>query len=126
MYFKQPFPCYNEAMADENSRLVYSTDREIQRDGRNAGKAASVNLPRARQKVTVRLERKGRGGKTVTIIEGLRMSEKEREFLLRNLKSSLGTGGTAKDTSLEIQGDHREMIMAELESMGHKPKRSGF
>jgi translation initiation factor 1 len=112
-------------MTDEKSVLVYSTDREIQRKGRNAGEAVSVSASRVKQKITVRLERKGRGGKTVTVIEGLRMPGKERELLLQKLKSGLGTGGTVKDTSLEIQGDHLDMIMAELESMGHRPKRSG-
>jgi translation initiation factor 1 len=77
------------------------------------------------QKVTVRLERKGRGGKSVTIIDGLQMRQKEREALLKQLKTKLGTGGTVKDASLEIQGDHRDALMAELGKMGYTAKRSG-
>jgi translation initiation factor 1 len=77
------------------------------------------------QKVTVRLERKGRGGKSVTVIDGLQMRQKEREALLKQLKTKLGTGGTVKDASLEIQGDHRDALMAELGKMGYTAKRSG-
>lgn len=75
--------------------------------------------------MTIRLERKGRGGKSVAVIEGLQMPQKERDELLKQLKARLGTGGTVKDTSLEIQGDHRDALMAALEKMGYTPKRSG-
>ena len=77
------------------------------------------------QRVIIRLDRKGRGGKSVTIIEGLRMPQKKMEELLRQLKARLGTGGTIKDASLEIQGDHCGTLMAEFEKMGYRPKRSG-
>jgi len=112
-------------MADEKSRLVYSTDRAIRQKGRKTREALSPDLPQAQQKVRVRLERKGRGGKTVTVIEGLCMQDKDQELLLKQLKASLGTGGAVRDTSLEIQGDHRNMIMAALENRGYRPKRSG-
>ncbi|MDH5203418.1 MAG: translation initiation factor [Nitrospirota bacterium] len=79
----------------------------------------------AEQKVIVRLDRKSRGGKSVTVIEGLQMPGKEREVLLKQLKVKLGTGGTVKDTTLEIQGDHCDILMATLEKMGYRPKRSG-
>ncbi|MDA8155067.1 MAG: translation initiation factor [Actinomycetota bacterium] len=75
--------------------------------------------------MTVRLERKGRGGKTVTVIDGLRMPMGKMDELLKQLKSRLGTGGTVKDESLEIQGDHRDKIIVELSGMGFAPKRSG-
>jgi len=82
-------------------------------------------MPPAQQRVTVRLDRKARCGKSVTVIEGLRMPQEDRVALLKQLKASLGTGGTVKDTSLEIQGDHRDALMAALENMGYSPKRSG-
>jgi translation initiation factor 1 len=75
--------------------------------------------------VTIRLDRKSRAGKSVTVIEGLLMSEKKREALLKQLKGKLGTGGTVRDDALEIQGDHREALMTVLEKMGYRPKRSG-
>jgi translation initiation factor 1 len=75
--------------------------------------------------VVVRLERKGRGGKTVTVIEGLRMTQAEAETLLRYLKSQLGTGGTRGQNGLEVQGDHRDAVMEVLQRRGYRPKRSG-
>lgn len=82
-------------------------------------------MPPAQQKVTIRLDRKGRGGKVVTVIAGLQMEQKDREILLRRLKTDLGTGGTVKDASLEIQGDHRDALMRMLEKIGCRAKRSG-
>jgi len=63
-------------MSDENSRLVYSTEQAIPRKANPAHKDLRTNLSPAQQKVRVRLDRKGRGGKSVTVIEGLRMPQK--------------------------------------------------
>jgi translation initiation factor 1 len=112
-------------MRDEKSKLVYSTDRVIQLKKKPVENALQASVCPMQQKVTVRLERKGRGGKSVTIIDGLQMRQKEREALLKQLKTKLGTGGTVKDASLEIQGDHRDALMAELGKMGYTAKRSG-
>ena len=111
-------------MPDEKSKLVYSTDRVIQLK-KPVENALQASVRPMQQKVTVRLERKGRGGKSVTVIDGLQMRQKEREALLKQLKTKLGTGGTVKDASLEIQGDHRDALMAELGKMGYTAKRSG-
>jgi len=112
-------------MPDEKSKLVYSTDRVIQLKKKPVENALQASVRPMQQKVTVRLERKGRGGKSVTIIDGLQMRQKEREALLKQLKTKLGTGGTVKDASLEIQGDHRDALTAELGKMGYTAKRSG-
>lgn len=112
-------------MPDEKSKLVYSTDQVIPRKEKPAEKPLQASLRPAQQKVTVRLDRKCRGGKSVTVIEGFQMPQKKREELLKQLKAKLGTGGTVKDTSLEIKGDHRDALMAALEKMGYTPKRSG-
>ncbi len=77
------------------------------------------------QKVRVRLDRKGRGGKSVTVIDGLQMPQKDRESLLKQLKAGLGTGGTVRDGSIEIQGDRCNAIITALNKLGYKPKRSG-
>lgn len=50
---------------------------------------------------------------------------KDREALLKELKAGLGSGGTVKDTSLEIQGDHCDALIAALIKLGYRPKRSG-
>jgi len=114
-------------MTDEKSKLVYSTGKLVPRKERSSEN--SVNPAQqettATRNVIVRLERKKRGGKSVTVIEGLRIPEKEREMLLRKLKTGLGTGGALKDASLEIQGDHRDALIAALTKMGYSPKCSG-
>lgn len=79
----------------------------------------------AHQKLIVRLDRKGRGGKSVTIIDGLPVSDREKEVLLKQLKTRFGTGGALKDGALEIQGDHCAAILQHLQGMGYRPKRSG-
>jgi translation initiation factor 1 len=114
-------------MTDEKSKLVYSTGKLISRKERPVENSVNPAHQKAlaRWNVTVRLERKQRGGKSVTVIEGLRLPGKDREALLRELKAGLGTGGTLRDTSLEIQGDHCSALISALTKMGYSPKRSG-
>ena len=111
-------------MPDEKSRLVYSSDKVLPRKENPAEKAPQVKIPPSQQRVYVRLERKGRGGKSVTLIEGLKMSVKDGEALLIQLKTRLGTGGALKNDVFEIQGDHCDVIIALLQGMGYKPKRA--
>jgi translation initiation factor 1 len=75
--------------------------------------------------VRVGRETKGRGGKGVTIISDLPLDETGLAELATKLKNRLGTGGTVKDGRIEIQGDHRDRIVAELEEMGYRAKRAG-
>jgi len=115
-------------MADEKSRLVYSTSRAVPCDtgkDKPREKAHQSDLRPAPQGLTVRLERKGRGGKSVTVVEGLQMPLQQREALLKQLKAGLGTGGAVRDTGFEIQGDHRDALVGALEHMGFRAKRSG-
>jgi translation initiation factor 1 len=123
--------CYNESMSDDNDILVYSTDRSVPRR-KSRGKACKhenlklknsdkLNTPM----LTVQLERKGRGGKLVTVIIGLQMPRKKKEGLLKQLKTRLGTGGTVTETTLEIQGDHCCPVIDAMASMGYTAKRSG-
>ena len=70
-------------------------------------------------------DRKGRGGKTVTVIDGVMGSEKELTTLAQQLKKLCGSGGTVKDGNIEIQGDHCEQVMAKLTALGYKVKRAG-
>ena len=112
-------------MPDNNSKLVYSTDRPIPRKGNKVKKNTSLDLPPSQQKVIVRLDRKARRGKSVTVIEGVQLPQKEMKSLLRQLKAKLGTGGAIKESSIEIQGEHCDKIIAVLEKMSYRPKRSG-
>lgn len=112
-------------MADPNSRLVYSTEEVIPKKGKPAGHNAPTPVDPATCRVIVRLDRKGRGGKSVTVIEGLQLPAGESEKLLKRLKTTFGTGGAVKKGVLEFQGDHCDGIMAELETAGYRPKRLG-
>ena len=112
-------------MTDDRNRLAYSTEQPIQKT-KKVQKSVSQQLhSQSKQGIHVRLDRKGRGGKSVTLIEGLRLSYAEKESLLKQLKARLGTGGAIKDFNLEIQGDHRDAVIAFLEALNFRPKRSG-
>jgi translation initiation factor 1 len=75
--------------------------------------------------VRVGLETKGRRGKGVTTISDLPLNETGLAELATKLKQRLGTGGTIKDGQIEIQGDHRDRIVTELEGIGYRVKRAG-
>jgi protein-tyrosine phosphatase len=75
--------------------------------------------------VKVGLETKGRRGKGVTTITCLPLDEPGLQGLAAQLKQKCGTGGTVKDGRIEIQGDHRERLIAELAARGYNAKRAG-
>jgi translation initiation factor 1 len=110
---------------DRQSSLVYSTEHDVKRKQEKITPEPASKAPSAQLKVYVSLDRKRRGGKSVSVISGLSLSPGDRDGLLRKLKTRLGTGGALKDDTLEIQGDHREAICAFLEGQGYKPVRSG-
>jgi translation initiation factor 1 len=112
-------------MTEHNSRLVYSTEHPVPRKEKPAASDLKTPAAPSKSRATVRLDRKRRGGKSVTIIEGLQLSAGESEKLLKQLKAKLGAGGAVKNGALEIQGDHCDAVMAELSGIGYKPKRSG-
>ncbi len=70
----------------------------------------------------LRIEKKGRGGKEVTIIDDLPRNPPFFKSLLKNLKNHIGTGGSFKDNTIEIQGDHRSKLRTFLEKRGFKVK----
>ncbi|MCL6414924.1 translation initiation factor Sui1 [Aestuariirhabdus sp. Z084] len=108
-------------MKQRNSRLVYSTDAgRIKDDTDN-----QTDLPQGDGRVRVRRETKGRGGKTVTSISGLPLEGKALKDLAKQLKQRCGTGGAVKEGVVEIQGDHCDLMLAELTKRGFDAKRSG-
>lgn len=86
---------------------------------------ATPDLPPSQQDLRISLSRKGRGGKTVTVITGFQSAASNLMLLLKTLKNHCGSGGTLKDNTLEIQGDHREKILQLLQNEGYKAKLSG-
>ena len=113
-----------------NARLVYSTDtagkcpvcgwpqRECRCSARRAGKDA---IP-ARLVAKLRMEKKGRGGKTVTVVYGLPQNLEFLRELAQELKRSCGTGGTVVDGGVELQGDLRERARDALLKRGYVVK----
>ena len=102
--------------------------REAQRGvGRVGAKSDPVapRRPRGDGIVRVRREVKGRRGKTVTTIEGVPLPDGELRDLGSELKRRCGSGGAVKDGVIEIQGDHRDALVAELEGRGYTVKRAG-
>ncbi|NEO82977.1 MAG: translation initiation factor [Spirulina sp. SIO3F2] len=80
----------------------------------------TVELSPAEQKILVQVSRKGRKGKTVTIASGFQCQSATLTKLLKQLKGRCGSGGTVKDQTLEIQGDHRETVQQQLKQLGYK------
>lgn len=72
--------------------------------------------------MVLRIEKAGRGGKSVTVVDELPRNRDLVAALAAELKKSLGTGGTAGETRVEIQGDHREAIRARLQAKGWRVK----
>ena len=113
------------------TRLVYSTEggrtcpqcRQALADCRCA--AAQAQALRGDGRVRVGRESAGRGGKTVTVVRGLALTDGQISDLGKQLRSACGTGGTAKDGVIEIQGDHVERVLALLLKAGHAAKRTG-
>jgi len=117
-------------------RLVYSTDGGRVSTCPVCGKPykqcrceerMSSQMPNKKTDGIVRVmrDRKGRGGKTVTVIDGVMGSEAELTTLAQQLKKLCGSGGTIKDGNIEIQGDHCDKVMAKLTELGYKVKRAG-
>jgi translation initiation factor 1 len=86
---------------------------------------AEPDLPPNQQNVRVQASRAGRKGKTVTIVTGFQTSPETLTALLKQLKAQCGSGGTLKDSTIEIQGDHKQKILQILVQLGYKAKISG-
>jgi translation initiation factor 1 len=114
-------PSYIVAMNDRrNGRLVYSTDKGRVcpgcgwpvRDCRCSTRAAAEPVPSRSGKIVakLRMEKKGRGGKTVTVVAGLPRNAAFLRELCQELKRACGTGGAVSEDTIELQGDLRDRI----------------
>lgn len=113
----------------EKRPIAYSTDPQPEPVAKAEPQPKSLAAPfptrQLNNPVRVYLERKGRGGKTVSVIKGVMSPLSGKEALVKLLKNKLGTGGAIKDDEIEIQGDHRDKLVILLNELGYSAKRAG-
>jgi len=110
-------------MPKNNHNTVWSSE---QGDLRKQTQITDVKSQQPQQQtIYLHRESSGRGGKAVTIVKKLMLSEDDMKALAKKLKNECGTGGTIKDGIIEIQGEHREKIAVVLQRLGYKVKIAG-
>ena len=97
--------------------LAYSTNADYFNDYHE--EAADTTLPPAQQKLRVKLDSKQRAGKVVTLVEGFIGTTPDLEALGKQLKTKCGTGGSAKDGLILVQGDYKEKVVNWLKDWGY-------
>jgi translation initiation factor 1 len=102
--------------------LVFSTNKNI--DLSNQEDDIETPIP-GQQDLRVWLEKNHRGGKIASVIKGFIGKQEDLEALGKTLKTKCGTGGSAKEGEIIIQGDHREKIVTLLQQLGYKAKKAG-
>jgi translation initiation factor 1 len=102
--------------------LVFSTNREISFSN---DESEIETLTPKEQDLRVWLEKNHRGGKTASVIKGFVGKMEDLEALAKIIKNKCGTGGSAKDMEIIIQGDHRDKIVTLLQQMNYKVKKAG-
>jgi translation initiation factor 1 len=100
--------------------LVFSTGGPLPKEERE-----EVEVPKNEQALRVWLEKNHRGGKIATVVKGFVGSESALSELGRTLKTKCGTGGSAKEGEIIIQGDHRDKVVLMLSEMGFPVKKAG-
>lgn len=112
----------SDSQSTEN-RVVYS---EFGNQTNSAAfERAIQELPPNQQDLRVQASSKGRKGKTVTVITGFQAKPETLADLLKKLKTQCGAGGTVKENTIEIQGEHKQKLLEILKSLGYKVKISG-
>lgn len=102
--------------------LVFSTNKDL---NLNQEEESAETLNPGQQDLRVWLEKNHRGGKTATVVKGFIGKSEDLEDLGKKLKTKCGTGGSAKDGEIIIQGDHREKVVTFLIQWGYKAKKAG-
>jgi len=107
-----------------DARTVWSSDDGDQRK-KEQKPASTKSLPPGQQTAYLHRDSKGRGGKSVTLIKNLVLSEDDLKSLAKKIKQDCGVGGTVKDGVIEIQSEQREKIANVLQKLGYKVKIAG-
>ena len=105
------------------SGIMFSTDPEFVYEDNDA--TEQEVLPNGQQNLRVMLDKKNRGGKTVTLVTGFTGPSHDLEKLTKTLKTRCGVGGSAKDGEIILQGDFKEKVFLFLQKEGYKIKKSG-
>ncbi len=115
-------------MNKNNSRTVWSSnhgDQRKKKPHRLFPNRRGESLPPQQQTAYLHRELGGRGGKIVSVVKKLVLSEDDMKSLAKKLKQECGTGGTVKDGMIEIQGEHRQKMADVLQKLGYKVKIAG-
>lgn len=108
--------------SSNQNRIAY---QEFNTDSSPVVEQEISDLPPQQQNLRVQATRAGRKGKTVTVITGFQHKPDTLTKLLKQLKAKCGSGGTVKNNTLEIQGEHKELLVTLLSQLGYKVKISG-
>lgn len=100
--------------------VVYSTNPDF--EYKSFSGSDEETLANRKQELRVRIEKNHRGGKTVTVVDGFIGKDSDLENLAAELKKKCGTGGSAKDGLILIQGEMKERVVKLLNEMGYKAK----
>lgn len=100
--------------------IVYSTNPDFRYDD---GTEEEETIEKSRQKLRVAIEKKGRGGKTVTVVSGFIGKEDDLKELGKMLKAKCGVGGSVKDGEILIQGEFKQRVVDLLKSEGYSQTR---
>ena len=121
---------FKGTMSGNKRNIVYSTDSAFAKRCPRCGSylcrcPKPKSLPPEEQTACIRREKKGRRGKTVTVIMELKLTPEDMKELAKQLKQKCGTGGAVKGGTIEVQGDFRQKVAAELQELGYKTKFVG-
>ncbi|MBD2597755.1 translation initiation factor Sui1 [Nostoc sp. MBR 210] len=108
--------------SNSDKKIVY---QEFGNDNSAATERPTQELPAQQQNLRIQATRAGRKGKTVTVITGFQAKPETLADLVKQLKTQCGTGGTVKDNTIEIQGEHKQKILEIVTKLGYKAKISG-